>query len=100
MERFNKVIAASVREGFSDVHITGGYPVVFRKNGVIDFDRSSKWNHEEVDNLVSKLLSDGQLQMLRTRWSVDLAMSIENARIRMNVFNTTRGLSLAIRLLP
>ena len=100
MERFNKLIAASIREGFSDVHITGGYPVVFRKNGVIDFDRSSKWNHEEVDNLVSKLLSDGQLQMLRKRWSVDLAMSIENARIRMNVFNTTRGLSLAIRLLP
>ena len=42
MERFSKLIAASIREGFSDVHITGGYPVVFRKNGVIDFDRSSK----------------------------------------------------------
>jgi twitching motility protein PilT len=100
VERFSKLISASVREGFSDVHITGGYPVVFRKNGVISFDKSSKWKHEEVDDLVARLLSPGQLQMLKKRWSVDLAMSIENARIRMNVFNTTRGLSLAVRLLP
>ena len=100
MERFSKLIAASVREGFSDVHITGGYPVVFRKNGVINFDKSSIWKHEEVDDLVLQLLSPGQLQMLRKRWSVDLAISIENARVRMNVFNSTRGLSLAIRLLP
>jgi pilus retraction protein PilT len=100
VERFSRVIAASVREGFSDVHITGGYPVVFRRNGVISFDKSTKWKHEEVDDLVSKLLSPSQLQMLKKRWSVDLAMSIENARIRMNVFNTTRGLSLAVRLLP
>jgi twitching motility protein PilT len=100
VERFSKLIAASVGEGFSDVHITGGYPVVFRKNGVISFDKLSKWKHEEVDDLVARLLSPGQLQMLKKRWSVDLAMSIENARIRMNVFNTTRGLSLAVRLLP
>jgi twitching motility protein PilT len=100
VERFGKLIAASIREGFSDVHITGGYPVVFRKNGVINFDKSSLWKHEEVDELVLKLLSPGQLQMLRKRWSVDLAVSIENARVRMNVFNSTRGLSLAIRLLP
>jgi twitching motility protein PilT len=100
VERFNKLIAASVKEGFSDVHITGGYPAVFRNNGVIGFDRANKWKHDEVDDLVVKLLSPRQMQMLRKRWSVDLAMSIENARIRMNVFNTTRGLSLAVRLLP
>ena len=51
MERFSKLIGASGREGFSDVHTTGGYPMVFSKNGVINFDRSSKWNYEEVDNL-------------------------------------------------
>jgi twitching motility protein PilT len=100
VERFSKLIITSIREGFSDIHITGGYPVVFRKNGVINFDKASIWKHEEVDDLVLKLLSPGQLQMLKKRWSVDLAMSIENARIRMNIFNSTRGLSLAIRLLP
>jgi pilus retraction protein PilT len=100
VERFSKLIVAGVREGFSDVHITGGYPVVFRKNGVINFDKSNLWKHEEVDALVLELLSPGQLQMLRERWSVDLAISVENARVRMNVFNSTRGLSLAIRLLP
>jgi len=100
MERFSKLVAASVGEGLSDIHISGGHPVIFRKNGVIRFDPSSKWRHEEVDSLVMKLLSPAQLQMLRKRWSVDLAATVENARIRVNVFNTTRGLSLAVRLLP
>lgn len=100
MDRFKRLIRASVGEGFSDLHITGGYPTVFRKNGVIHFDQTVKWRHEEVDDLVAKLLNPNQLQVLKQRHSVDLAMSIESVRIRMNVFHTTRGLSLAIRLLP
>ncbi len=100
MERFTKLLGASVREGFSDVHLTGGHPTVFRKNGMINFDKSERWSHQEIDDLVTELLSVGQLQMLKRRSSVDLAMSMEHVRIRMNVFNTTRGLSLAIRLLP
>jgi len=46
------------------------------------------------------MLNAKQLHTLRQRWSVDLAMNIENTRVRINVFYTTRGLSLAIRLLP
>ena len=33
MKRFTGVIAAAVREGVSDIHITGAHPVVYRKNG-------------------------------------------------------------------
>jgi twitching motility protein PilT len=38
--------------------------------------------------------------MLSKRWSVDYAMSFNQVRVRINAFYTTRGLSLAIRLLP
>jgi Tfp pilus assembly pilus retraction ATPase PilT len=100
MERFNRLIALGAQEGFSDLHITGGHPVVSRKNGSIGFDKANRWSPAEVDALVSRLLNPRQLHMLKTRWSVDMALTIGNVRVRMNVFNTTRGLSLAIRLLP
>jgi pilus retraction protein PilT len=40
------------------------------------------------------------MDVLRRQLSVDLARSIGQVRIRVNIFNTLRGLSLAVRLLP
>lgn len=100
MEKLTKLITLAVGEGFSDIHITGGHPSVFRRNGEISFDKSSRWTPREIDDLLRALLTPRQLQMLKARWSVDLAVSVQHVRIRMNAYHTTRGLSMAIRLLP
>ncbi|MHC1725871.1 MAG: type IV pilus twitching motility protein PilT [Syntrophobacteraceae bacterium] len=100
MEKFIKLLLAAVREGYSDVHITGGREVVFRKHGKIDFERSIVWSHEEVDVLLSGLLNPRQLSILKKKWSVDLALSVRSIRLRMNVFSTSQGISMAIRILP
>jgi len=100
MERFKNLILTCVGEGYSDVHITGGHLIVFRKHGFVNFHRSSKWSHEEVDRLVEGILTPRQLKILKGRSSVDLALSVSHVRLRINVFNTIRGLSIAIRILP
>jgi pilus retraction protein PilT len=100
MEGFDKLIFTAVGEGYSDVHITGAQPIVFRKHGLIDFEKNNRWPHEEVDRLVGALLTPRQLKILRARWSVDFAVSVNHVRLRINVFNTIRGLSVAIRILP
>ncbi len=100
LEKFNRFILTGVRDGYSDLHITGGHPLVFRRHGKVSFDKASRWTHEEIDALVRRLLTVKELDLLRTRMSVDLARTIHNIRLRLNVFVTTRGLSLAVRLLP
>jgi len=100
MDKFNQLISTGARDGVSDFHITGGHPVVWRKNGRIGFDSNWVWAHTEVDDLVRRILNPEQMAALKARLSVDLARSVSHIRIRVNVFNTTRGLSLAIRLLP
>ena len=100
MKQFNDLILAAVGEGFSDLHITGNQPIVFRKNGTIHTDKAIRWTYPEIDNLVKELLNPVHLQTLKSRWSVDFAFTVQHVRIRMNIFNTVRGLSLAIRLLP
>jgi len=88
-----------VKEGYSDIHISGDHPVVCRKNGKIVFTNDS-YTCEQIDTLTLSLLEPHELKMLKTRLSVDLARSVAHIRIRVNVFYTVRGLSLAVRLLP
>lgn len=100
MEKFNKLVKLAVKERSSDIHLTGGHPVAYRKNGKINLNSHLVWGHREVDALVRKLLNDSQIAALKKRQSVDFAITVCNTRARINVFNTTRGLSLAVRILP
>ncbi len=99
MQRFNNLIRAGVKEGYSDIHISGDHPIVCRKNGKITFINDS-YTCEQMDEFVLSFLEIHELEMLKNRFSVDLARSVAHIRIRVNVFYTTRGLSMAIRLLP
>lgn len=100
MERFRQVIQQGLKEGYSDIHITGGHPLVYRLNGSLHFNKQLQWGNHELDLLVQRMLSPGEMETLHRQMSVDIARSIGQVRIRANVFNTMRGLSLAVRLLP
>jgi twitching motility protein PilT len=100
VKRFEKIIEKAMNDIVSDVYLVGGHPLVTRKQGVVSFHHDTRYTHQEMDNLVRQLLTPRQQDSLRIRKSVDFAVSVKHARLRVNVFNTTRGLSLAIRLLP
>ncbi len=99
MKRFNQLIRNGVEQGYSDIHISGDHPVVCRKNGRILFTQT-RFSCEAVDDLVVNLLEPHERGILDHRLSVDVARSVAHIRIRINVFYTIRGLSLAVRLLP
>lgn len=100
MEKFKKIISACFEKGFSDLHIAGNHPLVCRKDGRIHFQKEFMVGPEYIDDLVGKLLNARQLERLKNRWSADLAVTIAGNRLRVNVFSSVRGLSLAIRFLP
>ena len=100
MLRFQKIIDNAIKEAMSDIYLTGKHPMVSRKNGIIKFHTDIRWSHQEIDDLVRKLLTPKQLNMFRQRKSLDYAISVSCARLRINFFTTARGISLAIRILP
>src|SRR3989339_633116 len=100
MKKFTDLISFAVQDVISDVYITGGLPTVSRKMGNIQFHQNIVWTYSEVDDLVMELLDDRHLQDLRERQSLDFAATVSGARLRINIFSATRGLSLAIRILP
>ena len=98
--RFADLILSSARKGHSDLHLCGNQPVVYRKDGQINFGHETRWSHRDVEALCRDMLNDRQKEILRRRWSVDFALSIGNIRVRLNIFNTASGASIAVRLLP
>ena len=100
MTKFENIISTAIKDSVSDLYITGGHPMVSRLQGSIQFHNSVRWSHQEVDDLVRSILSPKYLEVLRIRKSVDYALSVSDARLRVNIFATMRGLSLAIRILP
>ena len=100
MLRFQNIIDNAIKDAVSDVYLTGGHPMVSRKHGTIQFHTAVRWSHQEIDDLVRKLLTPKQLNMFRQRKSLDYAISVSCARLRINFFTTARGISLAIRILP
>jgi twitching motility protein PilT len=100
MDHFSEIIQQGLQKGYSDIHITGGHPMVYRLNGNLHFDKGLQWKHGELDLLVQRMLHPTEMETLHKQMSVDIARSIGQVRIRVNIFTTLRGLSLAIRLLP
>ncbi|NPU85785.1 MAG: PilT/PilU family type 4a pilus ATPase [Syntrophaceae bacterium] len=100
MKRFEETIQQAIREGSSDVHIIPGHRAAYRKHGRINFYGAQLWGARDIDDLVRKILSPEQLQALQERLSVDFATSLFRARLRINIFSNSRGLSLAVRILP
>jgi pilus retraction protein PilT len=100
MQRFQNIIGNAIKDAVSDIYLTGGHPMVSRKQGAIQFHTAVRWSHQEIDNLVRNLLTPRQLNMFRQRKSLDYAVSVSSARLRINFFTTARGISMAIRILP
>lgn len=100
METFTKIINACYENGFSDLHITGEHPLVCRRDGEVFFQKQHILSHQYVDNLVEAILNPRQKRQLMECWSTDLALSVADKRLRINVFSSHRGVSLAIRFLP
>ena len=100
IKRFNNLILKNAGEGCSDIHITGGLRLAFRKNGVLHFDKTDVWSVQEIECLVNRLLSIRQLETLKEKKSVAIFMDVKHARIMVSVYVTTIGLSLTVSFLP
>ncbi len=100
METFTRIINACYEKGCSDLHISGDHPLVCRKDGEVFFQKQHSLSPQYVDQLVETILNPRQKQQLKEQWSTDLALSVAGKRLRINVFSSHRGVSLAIRFLP
>jgi twitching motility protein PilT len=96
-----ELLAFSVKNQASDLHLSAGLPPMIRVNGDVRKINLPPLEHKEVHALVYDIMNDRQRKQFEESLECDFAFSIPNlARFRVNAFNQERGAAAVFRTIP
>lgn len=96
---FSQLIGIAKENGASDLHIEAGLPPALRVRGVLK-TLDQPLPAKETQEMAQALLNQEQWEQFLERRSFDFSRSIQGVRCRINVLQTSRGIGMAVRLLP
>ena len=100
MDIIENLASESIALEVSDLHITAQQRPFFRKDGALKIAFDSNLSTEIIEEFLSKILSDNQLEYLHQQRELDFSWKYNSRRFRINAYYQ-RGLpSLALRLIP
>jgi twitching motility protein PilT len=95
------LLAFSVKNKASDLHLSAGLPPMIRVNGDIRKINMPAMNHTQVHDMMYDIMTDGQRKVFEETLELDFAFEIQNlARFRVNAFNHHRGAGAVFRTIP
>ena len=95
------LLAFSVKNKASDLHLSSGLPPLIRVNGDMRRINVEPLEHKSVHGMVYDIMNDGQRKSYEENLEVDFSFEIPNlARVRVNAFNQQRGAAAAFRTIP
>jgi len=96
-----KLMITTRNMGGSDLHLSVGVPPQVRVHGVLNRLESPPLSAEEIQELVTSILTDRQKQVLEERLQLDFCYTIHNVgRYRANVFVQRLGMGAVFRVIP
>ena len=97
----SELLAFSVKNGASDIHISSGLPPLIRIDGDIRRVKVDPLSPNLVHDMIYDIMQDSQRKEFEKHWEIDFAFEIPNvARFRVNAFNQARGPGAAFRTIP
>ena len=96
-----ELLAFSVKNKASDLHLSAGLPPMIRVNGDVRRINLPPMEHKDVHGMVYDIMNDGQRKQFEDVFEVDFSFEIPNlARFRVNAFNQQRGAAAVFRTIP
>ncbi|MDX2096819.1 MAG: type IV pilus twitching motility protein PilT [Leptolyngbyaceae cyanobacterium bins.59] len=95
-----QLIREAFDKGFSDVHLGVGEVPRFRNRGEID---PTNYPVTDLDTFMSwlrEIMKEEEIQRFQDTLDFDGASQYDFARVRINVFDSLRGPSMVLRLIP
>ena len=97
----SELLAFSVKNKASDLHLSAGLPPMLRVDGDVRRINLPAMEHKDVHSLVYDIMSDQQRKIFEENLEVDFSFEIPNlARFRVNAFNQERGAAAVFRTIP
>ena len=96
-----QLLAFSVKNNASDLHISAGQPPIIRVDGDMRRVNLPILDHKEVHSMVYDIMNDKQRKSYEEHWETDFSFEIPGvARFRVNAFNQNRGAAAVFRTIP
>ncbi len=96
-----ELLAFSVKNGASDLHLSAGLPPMIRVDGDIRRINVPSMPHKDVHDLVYDIMNDKQRKDYEEFLECDFSFEIPGlARFRVNAFNHNRGSGAVFRTIP
>lgn len=93
-----EIVALSVKHNVSDLHLCNASAPRWRRQGRLE---PAPFTSPEIGKILAQWLNDDQQAQWQASGQVDFALALPGGpRLRASAFAHTRGLSLALRLLP
>ena len=96
-----ELLAFSVKNKASDLHLSAGLPPIIRVNGDVRRINLPAMEHKDVHAMVYDIMSDVQRKQYEDTRECDFSFEIPNlARFRVNAFVQNRGAGAVFRTIP
>src|SRR6202521_4749412 len=96
-----ELLAFSVKNKASDLHLSAGLPPMIRVHGDVRRINVPALEHAEVHGMVYDIMNDGQRKHYEENLECDFSFELPNlARFRVNAFVHQRGAGAVMRTIP
>lgn len=96
-----ELLAFSVKNGASDLHISAGLPPMIRVDGELRKINLPAFDNKTAVTLIYDIMNDKQRKEFEEFLEADFSFEIPNmARFRVNVLNQNRGIAAVLRTIP
>jgi twitching motility protein PilT len=96
-----QLLAFSVKNKASDLHLSSGLPPMIRVHGDVRRINVDPMSHKQVHGLVYDIMNDTQRKHYEDTLECDFSFEIQGlARFRVNAFNQNRGAAAVFRTIP
>ena len=96
-----QLLAFSVKNNASDLHLSAGVPPMIRVDGDVKRINMPALSHKEVHSMIYDIMSDKQRKDYEEFLETDFSFEVPKlARFRVNAFNQTRGAGAVFRTIP
>jgi twitching motility protein PilT len=97
----SELLAFTVKNKASDLHLSAGLPPMIRVHGDVRRINLPPLEHSEVHAMVYDIMNDGQRKFYEENLECDFSFAIPNlARFRVNAFVQQRGAGAVFRIIP
>jgi twitching motility protein PilT len=97
----SELLAFSVKNKASDLHLSSGLPPMIRVHGDVRRINLPPLEHKDVHGMIYDIMNDGQRKSYEEVLECDFSFAIPGlARFRVNAFNQERGAAAVLRTIP